>query len=920
MLAQGLLLEGPAGAEDPAQLSITINFGHACLELHDARPGRAAAPCLRTVTSLEEALTALHGEAGPTPQASPIKASSGKLTSPAKPPLQPASSAGCGALEHLQRGVQLVQACMSAQLREGVALLSAAAGDPHLTAHCVVKLSAVEALVTAAATVLPDAGMGMTELLTTLVPAIKGLLDAAPPAVFAAGRLVEILSAMLQQKCANLALLCQLVVAVLHWPLVRAEAMQRGLATAVSSLYVGQSSDLQATARALMAPDAPAGLGAGGSGTSARAATSAGPPVGQPAPAVHLGDGHVARMVAAYNDISDSGSDCSPTSSKMSPTKVRHPPACCTPRGQRVHTSSGSVEPPLVMNCCRSQIWVQDSPGKSPPGLAAGRFKVPRLQLPSDDSPMNPVAGLTRSTRRVLSNTPGGRRSPTPTPWGSPTRQRGGSTDLGELSAVAQMAVVAGAVGESLIAADLPSIIAHKRQVEAAGSLGATEDVPAELLESPVVVAAPGTGRRKALEAHRILVTARSLRSLGSSTSRATDSEADAAAAARSARQAADAEQLKCLLLQALLLALPVMGPTGEADGNAAAAAGTFSRRLSCDMLLTLHAAELRACCWLAWSVAGYPAQDPGPVLAVEVLGLAGTRQPAEHRLLKQLALQALRRLSQRPGTDLAACHPLVTGAGARLQQTLGRGGSITEAASAEACRLLQLLTEYTAAAQAGSAAAAVMQHCLPGLQALLGMVMGTAGMEPSEWPTSCWQLFHGMVALLGPVCQLAEDAEAGRALLGLLLADRQAATLLANVGDLLFLEPEAARPAAEAYRGSTPALQRDLLQLFTSLAGVVGRLPPLTVQQQQQQEGDTSRAASRTSLLSISSGVDELAPTGDNPLADPGNDLLLGEPGLGAVSLPQPLAWAQQLLGVHGAGLARCTYRSSLMFFPPPT
>ena len=81
----------------------------------------------------------------------------------------------------------------------------------------------------------------------------------------------------------------------------------------------------------------------------------------------------------------------------------------------------------------------------------------------------------------------------------------------------------------------------------------------------------PPTGK-KVLEGHRILVTARSLRSVESSPSRTTDTDSAAAPAhshSLSARQQLlDAEQIKCLLLRALLAALPLLDlPAGEASG-----------------------------------------------------------------------------------------------------------------------------------------------------------------------------------------------------------------------------------------------------------------------------------------------------------------------------------------------------------------
>lgn len=104
---------------------------------------------------------------------------------------------------------------------------------------------------------------------------------------------------------------------------------------------------------------------------------------------------------------------------------------------------------------------------RSPSALSqrSSRFSIPRLALPAgDDSPTAAAAGgLTRSTRRALSRTPGGARSPSP--FASPTR-RSGTMDSAEPGALAELATLAGALGESLMAADLPAIVAHKRRAD----------------------------------------------------------------------------------------------------------------------------------------------------------------------------------------------------------------------------------------------------------------------------------------------------------------------------------------------------------------------------------------------------------------------------------------------------------------------
>jgi len=113
---------------------------------------------------------------------------------------------------------------------------------------------------------------------------------------------------------------------------------------------------------------------------------------------------------------------------------------------------------------------------RSPSALSnAGRLSVPRLALPAPDSPTSAAGGLTRSTRRVLSSTPGGARSPSP--YGSPTR-RSGTCDSAEPSALAELATLASALGESLMAADLPAIVAHKRRADVRLSEADEDGVP----------------------------------------------------------------------------------------------------------------------------------------------------------------------------------------------------------------------------------------------------------------------------------------------------------------------------------------------------------------------------------------------------------------------------------------------------------
>lgn len=348
LLLQGVLLERLGEDGEVQRLAIAISFAHACLVL---RPGASAAGaavpgsssnCMRSVNSLGEALAVLHrevGRLGPSLTASPAKAARGgsapPFQSPAKPPL-PASHG----VEALRLAVGLVQACSSTQLREGLAILSAAAGSSQACAAAV-ALGTLEALVTAAATVLPSATMGMAELEPSLTVAVTSLLDAAPPASMAASRLVSILAAVLQQKCANPLLLCRLLATLLQRADVRAEAMQQGLAGPIADLYFRLSREAEAAAAELLpteafsshaasaaAAAAPASQQQPGSSQQQHRLSPLG--FGSPLVATQLENtapagsrGQVSSLVAAYNALSDSGSECSPSASRCSsPVKV----------------------------------------------------------------------------------------------------------------------------------------------------------------------------------------------------------------------------------------------------------------------------------------------------------------------------------------------------------------------------------------------------------------------------------------------------------------------------------------------------------------------------------------------------------------------------------------------------------------------
>jgi hypothetical protein len=504
-----------------SKLRVSINLLHSCLELQEpaaAAAGGAAAGgrCLRTVNSLDEALAALHGRNSQllaSPRASPARGSAAAFQSPSKPPRRAARGADLA-----REGAALLHACSSAQLREGATLVQAAAAATPPAAGACVELGALESLVTAAAAVLPSSIMGTTEQLTLLALTVSSVLDAAPPSAGGAARVVAALAAALRGSCANPLLLGKLLVALLQRPDVRVEAMAQDLASTISDAYLRRSPLLEPLARALLSPATLAGR----AGASVAADLGV---LGSPAGAPRGGGG-----------------------------------------------GSGGGPAPSAAGALVAE-W------QTPPLTARRGAGVPRLALPADDGAAadTPKSGLTRATRREMGReTPrsGWRTGAAGGAWDSPLPASAGRG----ASAADEMQAMAESLGESLLALDLPAAVAHKRRADALRGPPPDDDgVPAELLEPP----AP-SARQSAVQAHAIFTTARSMRSLDSRSEGSVASahgrgggeeEADdAAAAARRGGggremfgvQLADAAEVKALLLQALMAALPVMGAGGE--------------------------------------------------------------------------------------------------------------------------------------------------------------------------------------------------------------------------------------------------------------------------------------------------------------------------------------------------------------------
>lgn len=400
------------------KLQVAINFPHGCLELQRVDGASGSGPggrakCLRTLHSLDEALQALRGQSTQllaSPSSSPRKLGSihPVFQSPAKAPRRRLQYE-----RQAREGVQLVQSCSSAQLRDGAIMLQAAASVPEGAAEAV-DAGAMEALVGAAASMLPSTVMGTTEQLTLLTLTCATLLDASsamsgPQRGAAAERLVGALAAALSDTCANPVLLCKLLLALLQRPDVRLEAVRQGLATAISSAYLRKSPLLEPLAAALLSPAPPSG----------RAHSSS--------------PGGMTLQASATPPSSGHGLGAGRTPSPM-PTGLR---------------------------------------------LSGTKLSVPRLHLQSEEeSPTGPATGgLTRATRRDLSLSPTEWEPPsaaaTP-PWATP-RPRSANKDV---SAAAEMAQMAEALGESLMAMDLPSTVAHKRSADALKAPKSDDSIP----------------------------------------------------------------------------------------------------------------------------------------------------------------------------------------------------------------------------------------------------------------------------------------------------------------------------------------------------------------------------------------------------------------------------------------------------------
>ena len=775
-------------------LLLAINLSHACLELRDPS-NSSSVGCLRSVNSIAEALFALKGQAGqlaPSPAVSPTKSAQMHFQSPAKAPLY--SMKGVSAV---REGIALVKACSSTQMREGAALLQAAAGDAT-TALKAVELGAMEALVAATATLLPGTAMGMTELLTLNTLTLTNLLDAVQPHSAGASRVVSALGKTLSKSCANPLLLCKVLVALLQRVDIRSEAMRQGLSSAICDVYLRKSPLVEATARALLisSPNgfSPDRISSRGSSVTSKSRRVTGEGFGSPLSA------SFSTATAAALDHQDAST---------TPLSVSGALPSFSPLQQN---STNSMQNPDVFVSIPSPMMMPDGPPK---------FHVPRLSLPGGDaeSPtaVTPtIGGLTRSTRRAMAGTPWGRKNSSPAPWGSPTK-RSASEGL-EQSASVELNSLAAALGESLMAADLSAIVAHRRksQITSGGTspttypgISGSQDFNNILYDT--MEPQPVSSRRPTVEAHKIFTTVKSMVSMDEeSTSQGKTHASSLEIVGQNSAcmmQLADVAQIKVLLLTALCSALPV-----------------------------LHAGP-------------WPERDISSVLAAELLtpvGQSSTQGPFQQQL-RRLAMDCLVKLSaltskealmnakentwsspSSPNSATDTSNVFIVLAGCRLKQLLSTNKSMSSTTITEAVEVMQILAEYIQMMnRSHQVAVSVVYHVLASLQAALGVLQG-AGVDPLEWQLQYWQLFHALVLVLAPLCASSADGATGRALLHLLLGDHSGAATILAAAELTLLQAPALQSGNKylefVYSHQLPVLQRAILAFFVSLAGLMGR------------------------------------------------------------------------------------------------
>lgn len=737
ILIQGLLFEGYCTAQRRiVRATIRIDFQHSCLkfqasvgENEDDKETTDFDNCLRTVHTVDEVIAILLGHnigsISTTCESSPVKPPSihAFFQSPAKAPHRVSSFAALA-----RDGVALVQACNCSQLRDGAIMIQAAAVDSEGAAECIGRC-ALEALVTAAAVVLPTNIMGTTEQLSLLTLTIGSILDTAPQNLKAPSRTVNAIALVMRGNNANPLLFWKVVAALLQRPDVRMAAIQQEFSRDIADAYRRKSPLLIPLSNKLL--------------------------VG-------------VRKSPCKSSVESS--DLPSPSMQLNDTPMSEPPATFTPR------------------------------------LAGTRLSIPRLSLPSPTESTNgtPTSGLTRATRRefgAIHSIPEWNSRVTdlapsnfPSFWDSP---RPRSNSMRDCTASEKMASISEALGESLMAMDLTSIVSFKRQLYLTRTLedGANIDGPAKYIEYPTV-----SSRKQVLKAHRIITSNYSFdeESSLSISEESNDGEGkDTADASNTACESfhtdIDVAEIKNLMIQVM------------------------------DASLSFDPKNPPAVIQPGCNVAS--------LISVEVLSINIANVSSSDLALRDACMRVLARLAARQehilfdaSSRAKGPHVFLVCVGAKLDQALIGTGRITSTLSSQLCNWLSLASEYLSNVDSAKSALSFGLHCFPGCVKALNSLQ-ILGILPCKWNQHYWHLFHCLISACTPFIKNCREVEMERDIVKTFLGNIKTARMLAMVSELsLLLETKPATRGGEV--AVQTSFQRDLLGFFTAFIDLLSRIP----------------------------------------------------------------------------------------------
>ncbi|CAL8469507.1 g9048 [Coccomyxa elongata] len=466
---------------------------------------------------------------------------------------------------------------------------------------------------------------------------------------------------------------------------------------------------------------------------------------------------------------------------------------------------------------------------------------VPKLLLPTSQSPGAVIGGLTRSTRRSMADPRHGSAVRTPLArthspaFGTPPTSFREDDESLPVTPTAELSALGSALGESLIAADLAIIIAHKRQ--------------ATLRRAPSsAMALHLDDYAKSVDAHRILLTARSTSSAVSPrpTARYSSGASDAAhprsPASRLQRApsrlithrsltsqpslssphapSSDGESVESqrisLLLEALLAIAPLVAECSAlrlpspslvshlmvqatAEGKGGQSCSERQRKL-CISVLHYFAAEVPR----GIDIIQQPGPSREPNTAAELHKDAASC-PAEKHVLVHRVAAALTTIS---------CDSLHQVSAQSFKETLAQ---------------LDLLHDYLEASSAPSLPVLAESVCSTAVKGLQRALMMKGPLQ--SWPRQATAAMQALLKLDTILLQRCQDACLGRSLIERLVCDRRAANFRADI----------VRSAAQLLEHGVSGLQNLLLACldhYAALAGMLGRQPAV---------GQVGGSASRT-------------------------------------------------------------------------